>query len=253
MISIVVIGSGNVAQHLIKVISRKKNIEIIQAFARKKESLSHLLNPSKIIDDYNQITNADLYIISVSDAAVAEVASKLPIENKLVAHTSGSLNINELGNKNRRGVFYPLQTFSKNKELDFNEIPICLEADNEKDYQILETVARTISNSVFSINSTQRKALHVSAVFVSNFVNHLYKIGNDLCDANGIPFQILQPLIQETAQKVLHLKPFEAQTGPAIRKDSKITQLHTEFLSDEYQKSIYKLLTQSIQNDVKKL
>jgi predicted short-subunit dehydrogenase-like oxidoreductase (DUF2520 family) len=253
MLSIVIIGSGNVAHHLIKAISKSNKLEIKQVYARNKVNVIDVIDENKITNDVSQLKEADLYLISVSDAAVAEVSNKLMLENKLIAHTSGSLDMNVLDSKNRKGVFYPLQTFSKKKDVNFHEIPICLEAQNEKDYEVLETVAKNISNVVYSINSQQRKALHVSAVFVSNFVNHLYKIGNDICDENKIPFQILLPLIQETAQKINYLPPVAAQTGPAVRNDIEITQLHEAFLSDESQKKIYQLLTQSIQNNVKKL
>ena len=159
----------------------------------------------------------------------------------------------DLENKNRKGVFYPLQTFSKNAVVNFEAIPICLESENNDDYKLLETVAKSISDKVFNINSNQRKALHVSAVFVNNFVNHLYKIGNDICIENNIPFEILQPLITETANKITSLSPNEAQTGPAKRNDTQTINTHLQFLSDENQKEIYKILTKSIIDNGKKL
>jgi predicted short-subunit dehydrogenase-like oxidoreductase (DUF2520 family) len=155
--------------------------------------------------------------------------------------------------KNRRAVFYPLQTFSKEKPIDFKSVPVCLEAENENDLQILKQLAHSISNAVYEINSEQRKALHVAAVFVNNFVNYLYQMGNEICDANAIPFEILKPLIQETANKIATLSPKNAQTGPAKRNDLKTIAAHEEFLKDENQAAIYKLLTQSLQNNGKKL
>src|SRR5690606_37403117 len=121
--------------------------------------------------------------------------------------------------KNRKGVFYPLQTFSKSKEVNFKEIPICLEAANHQDLEWLKKVANVISDKVFEIDSEKRKTLHVSAVFVSNFVNHLYGIGEELCKENDIPFDILKPLIAEVADKINYLSPEQAQTGPAKRGD----------------------------------
>jgi predicted short-subunit dehydrogenase-like oxidoreductase (DUF2520 family) len=253
MIRVVIIGSGNVAQHLIKAFAKSDNIDVIQAFSRNKESLISLLDSSKITTDLNALIDADLYIISVSDNAIAEVSHQLNIEKKLVVHTSGSVDIIDLDEKNRKGVFYPLQTFSKNKDVNFDTILICLEAENNEDYKLLETVAKSISNQVFNINSNQRKALHVSAVFVNNFVNHLYKIGNDICNENNIPFEILQPLILETANKITLLSPNEAQTGPAKRNDTQTINTHLQFLTDENQKEIYKILTKSIIDNGKKL
>lgn len=248
MIKVVILGSGNVAQHLIKVFLQTEEVSLVQVFARQPNQLTHLLPTAKIVSDYQKIIEADVYIISVSDNAIAEVSFQLPFENRLVVHTSGSSDFSVLDKKNRKGVFYPLQTFTKGKKVDFTPIPICLEAENEQDYQLLEQLGNSISKKVFNINSEQRKSLHVAAVFVCNFVNHLYQIGNKICEANQIPFEVLHPLIQETAQKILELTPKEAQTGPALRNDTKTIQKHLDFLSNENYKTIYNLLTQSIQN-----
>ncbi|HBD26053.1 Rossmann-like and DUF2520 domain-containing protein [Flavobacterium sp.] len=252
MIKVVLIGSGNVAQHLIQVLLQDKNVDLVQAFARNPIHLLHLLPSTKITSDYQKITEADLYIISVSDNAIAEVSSQLPFENRLVVHTSGSSELSILNDKNRKGVFYPLQTFTKGKEIDFASIPICLEAENEADYQLLEKVGNCISQKVVRINSEQRKNLHVAAVFVCNFVNHLYQIGNEICQENNVPFEVLHPLIQETAHKIMELSPNEAQTGPALRNDTKTIEKHLDFLENPKYKELYQLLTQSIQH-VKKL
>jgi predicted short-subunit dehydrogenase-like oxidoreductase (DUF2520 family) len=154
--------------------------------------------------------------------------------------------MDSLNSNNRKGVFYPLQTFSASKEIDFKLIPICLEATTRKDYQILEKVAKSISDVTYNINSEQRKALHVAAVFVSNFVNHLYQIGNELCLENDLSFEILKPLITETANKIQTLSPTQAQTGPAKRNDTQTIKAHLSFLTNDNQKEIYKLLTKSI-------
>ena len=253
MIRVSIIGSGNVAQHLIVAFSKTTDIELVQVFTRKDEALAHLINPDKIYTDFNDIIAADLFIVAITDDAIAEVSAAIPFSNELVVHTSGSVSIEAIDNKNRPGVFYPLQTFSKSKEVDFKTIPICIETKNEKDFEILEKVAKSISNTVYKINSEQRKALHIAAVFVCNFVNHLYQIGNDICIENDLPFDILKPLIQETANKILTLSPNQAQTGPAKRKDIQTIDAHQSFLSDENQKEIYKMLTKSIIDNGKKL
>ena len=253
MTKVTIIGSGNVAQHLIIAVQKAVNIELFQVFARNSDSISHLVNPNKIVADFNNLLEADLFIIAVSDNVIQEVSAQIPFKNKLVAHTSGSVSIDDVDSKNRKAVFYPLQTFSKNKEVNFQEIPICLETQNQDDYQILEKVAQSISTKIYKIDSKQRKSLHVSAVFVCNFVNHLYKIGNDICNENNVDFEILKPLIQETSNKILTLLPTDAQTGPAKRNDSQTINSHLQFLSDENQKEIYKLLTKSIIDNGKKL
>jgi predicted short-subunit dehydrogenase-like oxidoreductase (DUF2520 family) len=252
MIKVVLIGSGNVAQHLIQVLLQSKDVDLVQAFARNPSHLSHLLPSTKITTNYQKIAEADLYIISVSDNAIAEVSAQLPFENRLVVHTSGSSELSILSDKNRKGVFYPLQTFSKGKKIDFAIIPICLEAENEAAYQLLEKLGNCISQKVVRINSEQRKSLHVAAVYVCNFVNHLYEIGKEICEQNNIAFEVLHPLIQETALKITKLSPREAQTGPALRNDTKTIEKHLDFLENPTYKKLYQLLTQSIQ-DVKKL
>ena len=253
MIKITLIGSGNVAQHLIKAFDKSETIEIAQVFSRKKETLASLIEFDKIVDDFQDLKEADLYIIAVTDNAISEVSKQLPFINQLVVHTSGTASIETLDDKNRKGVFYPLQTFSKNKDVDFSVIPICLEAENTFDFRVLDTVAKSISKAVFPINSEQRKALHVAAVFVNNFTNHLYQIGQEICEENKVPFEILKPLIQETADKINTLNPTEAQTGPAKRNDSTTIEAHLEYLTNENQKNIYKIITQSIQNNGKEL
>lgn len=253
MISIIIIGSGNVAQHLITAFLQSNEIELVQVFSRQKEKLSHLLLADKIVSNYDEIKKAEVYIIAVSDNAIAEVSKKLPFKNRLVVHTSGSLPMEILDVKNRRGVFYPLQTFTKNKAINFKEIPFCLESEMENDLIFLKKLAQTISNSVQIISFDQRKALHVAAVFVCNFVNHLYKIGHTICKENKLSFDILKPLIKETAEKITHLTPTEAQTGPAKRNDTTTIKTHLNFLTDENEKEIYKIITKSIIDDGKKL
>jgi predicted short-subunit dehydrogenase-like oxidoreductase (DUF2520 family) len=253
MIKIVIIGSGNVAQHLIEAFAKSATIEVIQVFARRKESLIPLFDTNKITDDYNNLAKADLYIIAVSDDAIAKVSSQFPFENRLVVHTSGSVSMNSLAAKNRKGIFYPLQTFSKDKAVDFSSIPICLESENDSDFELLQNVAASISKAVFKINSEQRRALHISAVFVNNFVNEMFRIGHEICDENKISFEILKPLILETVSKVMTLSPAAAQTGPAKRNDTQTIDAHLKFLSNENHSKIYKILTQSIQNNGKEL
>jgi predicted short-subunit dehydrogenase-like oxidoreductase (DUF2520 family) len=257
MVKVVIIGSGNVAQHLIAAFKNAQilgsDIDLIQVYSRQTASVSHLLNLDQITNDLDTLAEADLYIIAVSDDAIGAISSQLPFKNRLVVHTSGSVPLHALDEDNRKGVFYPLQTFTKNKAVDFKIIPICLESENATDYQLLDKVAKSISEKVFAINSEQRKALHVAAVFVNNFTNHLYQIGQEICEENQVPFEILKPLIAETANKIIVLSPEEAQTGPAKRNDTITIEAHEAFLSNKSHLKIYKILTQSIQENGKKL
>lgn len=252
MITVNIIGSGNIAQHLITNFENSDTVILKQVYARNSNALPSNLHTSKIITDITHLTLADVCIIAVSDSAIQEVSEKLPFTNQFVVHTSGTMPMQCIKGKNRKGVFYPLQTFSKNKEVDFKTVPICLETESETDYKILEKLAFSLSEKVYSISSEQRKSLHIAAVFVCNFVNHLYRIGNDICVENNIPFEILLPLIEETASKIEYLTPSEAQTGPAIRNDNNTINKHLEMLNDITKKEIYTLLTQSIQKDANK-
>ena len=257
MVKVIIIGSGNVAQHLITAFQDSKiegdEIELVQVYSRKKSTLVNVLDPDIITTDLAHLMEADLYIIAVSDDAIAAVVAQLSFKNRLVVHTSGSVALDVLEDNNRRGVFYPLQTFTKNKAVDFKTIPICLESENSTDFRLLEKVGKIISDKVFAINSEQRKALHVAAVFVNNFTNHLYQIGNEICQENQVPFDILKPLIQETAQKIMTISPQEAQTGPAKRNDISTIEAHQLFLTNKDHSTIYKIITQSIHDNGNKL
>lgn len=229
MISVLLIGKGNVATHLRNTFLSIDNIVFTQISSR----------------DLTNIPKADITIIAVTDDAIAEVSSK--IKNPLVVHTSGACSINELKNTTNKGVFYMLQTFSLEKKVELNEVPFCLEAENKNDEDQLKELANLLSKKIYTVKSEQRKALHVAAVFVNNFTNYMYKIGNDICKEHQVPFDILLPLIKETASKIETLSPEKAQTGPAIRNDKKTIKNHLDLLNIEQQK-IYKMITKSIQN-----
>lgn len=246
MIKLVILGAGNVAYHLTQAFFKSPNISVVQVYNRSIEAIHHLSKKTKITTNLKDIVVADVYIISVSDNVIPEIASKLSFKNKLVVHTAGSISIKKIKTTSNRGVFYPLQTFSKSKKVDFSTIPICIEAENEADKNLLNTLAKEISNNVHTINSEQRKQLHLAAVFTNNFVNHLYTMGQEICEQNNIPFKILLPLIKETAAKLDFLNPYQAQTGPAKRNDTKTLQKHLKIVPKN-KEEIYKLLTKSIQ------
>ena len=186
--------------------------------------------------------------MAVKDEAISEISSQLPFENRLVVHTSGSVGIYDLDKKLHRGVFYPLQTFSKEAELDVTKIPICIETLRKEDYHLLKGLGRAMGCKTHRVNTDQRKALHLAAIYVNNFTNQLYRIAHEITESQGVEFDILKPLILETALKVQELSPYRAQTGPAKRNDKKTIKKHLKLLQNEHHKSIYKLLTSSIQN-----
>ncbi len=248
MISVTIIGAGNVATHLFKAFSKAENIIVNQWFSRNIDSINQYKNTIEIIDDLSQLKDADVYILAISDDAIAPLSLQLPFENKLVVHTSGSVSVYDIDKKNKRGVFYPLQTFSKEAYIDFSNVPICIETIGKgENYELLKKLALSIGSPANKTNSDQRRVLHLAAVFVNNFTNQLYRIGHEITESEGAEFNILKPLILETAKKVLTLSPYIAQTGPAKRNDKKTIRKHLKQLENKHHKDIYELLTNSIQ------
>ena len=245
MIKVVLLGSGNVAFHLAKAFQQSKNIDLIQLY-RRDQKKDYLFD--QIIPKTNSLTNlkkADIYIIAIADDHIEEFSKQLKFKKGLVVHTSGSIAMNQLQCKAHKGVFYPLQTFSKDQKIAYKTIPFCLETEFTEDMELLKNLANSISENVFEIDSLQRKKLHIAAVFANNFSNHLFKIAKDICDDHNISFDLLKPLILATANKIEYVDPVDAQTGPAKRNDQKIIQKHIEQLKDD-QKEIYALISKSI-------
>ncbi|WP_291870399.1 DUF2520 domain-containing protein [Maribacter sp.] len=248
MISVVIIGSGNIAQHLFSVFSKQSLVKVKQVVSRNSKALSFFNSKTRITTDFTNIEEADVYIIAVNDDAIATVSQYLKNKKGIVTHTSGSVAMQSIKNNGNRGVFYPLQTFTKGQEISFKEIPICIEAEKEDSKRVLKELASLISNSVYNVSSSERKALHLAAVFVNNFTNHLYSIGAEICREANLSFDLLKPLITETANKAALIDPKNAQTGPAKRKDYKTMDAHLELLKNEKNKDIYALLSDAIKN-----
>lgn len=242
---IVIIGSGNVAYHLSKAFC-EKGIEISQIFARNPTSLQAIAEELNIPSSSTNLAEADLYIIAVSDDAVHKVSKLITNENALVAHTSGSLPKEILSGSFRKASFYPLQTFSKTKSLNYDEIPFFIEAENLADGNLLQLLAEKISHNVMVSNYEKRKYIHLTAVFSCNFVNHLFARAKEISDSQDIPFHYFLPLIDETVKKIHTMEPKNAQTGPAVRNDQSILQRHEELIHDEEQLKIYKTINESI-------
>lgn len=231
--SVNIVGSGNVAGHLDKALADKVRCSMI--------------NP-RTLEGFDP--NADLTIISVSDDAIAKVAKTIKAlgYHGLIAHTSGSVPIDILRSTfDHSGVFYPMQTFSKDKTLDYSSIPFFIEASDSDSEEALFLLAKKISPIVNKADSKQRKSLHIAAVFACNFVNHLWSLSGDVLADQGYDFTVLLPLIEETVKKIQVISPVMAQTGPASRGDMNVIESHLDYLSDrpELQK-IYQLLSDSI-------
>ncbi|MFV0541779.1 MAG: Rossmann-like and DUF2520 domain-containing protein [Aestuariibaculum sp.] len=248
MISVVILGGGNVATHLFKAINGSNHATVTQWYNRHLNNIKSYSNLVEVTDNLDNLKEADVYILSVSDDAIKTLSSRLPFENRLVIHTSGSVKVSDIDRKNRQGVFYPLQSFTKDVPLNFAHIPVCIEAIDKNDYHLLKALAVGLGCQTKKVNSDQRRVLHLSAVFVNNFANQLYRIAHEITESQGAEFDLLKPLILETANKVQDLSPYRAQTGPALRHDKKTIKDHLKLLEDNPQhKAVYKLLTQSIQ------
>ncbi len=267
---VIFIGAGNVAWHLASLFSAKKDLQITHIWSRSKhnaEELKQKNNDNNIEIHYslNQLdffkTDADLAILSIADNAFESVLSKLILPPTcILVHTSGSqpMEILKLANHNQIkniGVFYPLQTFSKAKEVDFSSIPFCIEANTQEIEEKLINLAKQFSTKVFQVSSQDRSILHVAAVFACNFSNYLWTISETILKEKNLPFDMLKPLLEETLQKALEINPSNAQTGPAIRNDEKVIEKHLKMIKEMNQETnsnsnfglIYKLITESIQ------
>jgi len=264
--NVILIGSGNVASHLGKAL-QAAGICILQVWSRDAihaESLASALDATAI-SNINQVRrDADIYILSVKDDALSDMSEALmrallapkssdtPFKG-LVVHTSGAVGMGLFAGKfEHYGVFYPLQTFSKSKVVDFGHIPLCLEAADTKSFAQLDGLAHRLSTRVVAVNSDQRQILHLAAVFACNFPNYLYGLAADLLEKNGLSFDMLRPLILETAMKVQDADPQEVQTGPAIRHDEQTLLKHQTLLKNMPEWALlYQLLSDSIKKSKK--
>ncbi len=242
---IVIIGSGNVAYHLAKAFTQN-NIKVSQIFGRNEVELSKISSEFNIPFSTDQLEDAEFYIIAVSDSAVENVSELIKNENTLVAHTSGSLPMEILKGNYRKASFYPLQTFSKTKNLEYSKIPFFIEAENQIDEKSLFELASIISENVETSDYEKRKYIHLTAVFACNFVNHLFARAKEISDSQHLDFNYFIPLIDETVEKIHHLEPKSAQTGPAVRGDERVLKLHEVLIKDEEHRKIYNTMNESI-------
>lgn len=248
MLSVSIIGAGRLAYHLAKVCANHPDIDLKQIFSRSsfdKKKAEIFPKNIPIINNFKDLTHSEIFILAVSDNAIEEVSSQIPYKNTLIVHTSGNTHIDRISNTHRKGVFYPIQSFSWEHSINWKTVPICLEAEEKEDRELLKKLASTLSEKIYFLDSLQRKKLHIACVFANNFTNHLIFQSQRLCKDYKIPQELISPLIENTFEKLQYLSAYEAQSGPALREDSLTIQEHTDVLSG-MQKEIYKLLTQSI-------
>lgn len=248
---VVCLGSGNVATHLASAL-KASGADLLQVYSKtlaNAQALASVLN-SQAIDNLEQLNrDADLYLISINDDAIAAVVGQLKGLKGMVVHTAGatSLSVFEEQGFSHYGVLYPLQTFSKSRPVDFSTVPLCLEAGTNDDLQTLHQLAAKLSTLVYEVNSDDRKLLHLAAVFACNFSNHLYHLSAGLLKSKNLSFDLLKPLILETAAKVQNALPYDVQTGPARRGDEETMNRHLALIQEApILTDIYETLSKSI-------
>ncbi len=246
--SVIIIGAGNVGLHLGKAVSVLK-LSSLRIYTHKAVSgfnediRMFLTNDQSVFSE-----KADLVILAVNDDSISAVSSRLEDQGQIVVHTSGSTHLDILSGFSRYGVLYPLQTFSAGREINYNSIPFFTEANKADVLQELNDFAGLISSSVNEAGSEKRLKMHISAVFASNFVNHMFSQAEEICREEGIDFNVLMPLIKETVDKASEMAPDKAQTGPAARNDRNTISKHLEALkSDQQKQELYRLMSEYIQ------
>ena len=246
-----IIGSGNVAYHMVRAIWKSDN-EIVGLYSRNEREAKNCTRGEKVdlYDDLSTLpSTADLYLVCVNDDSISEIVSALPSEikeSKIVAHTSGSQGMDVLDGINQAGVFYPVQTFTKGRKMNYDDIPFCITSSSDHVENELSDLAEDISGNVNLISDDQRKKIHLSAVMMNNFVNHLIYKSEEFLDKNSLPTELLQPLLKQTIAKHAKLGALEAQTGPAVRNDKSTIKAHLEQLTNKIDKALYKAISASI-------
>ena len=242
MLKVIVLGSGNLGTHMVNLLNDASQVKLVQWYSRSKIHDQEI----EVTNDIKMLKNAEIYILCVNDDSISDLSNQLIFNNKLVVHTSGSTTYESINRKNRRGVFYPLQSFSKTRKLNYSKIPICIEAENDLDLNILIDLCNKIGCGFHKINFEQRKNLHLAAVITNNFTNYLFSLSKEILSDQNLNFDILKPLINETVDKIHKLDPYESQTGPARRNDQNIIDMHIKMLKDPEHQNLYKLISQMI-------
>lgn len=248
--TIVMIGAGNLANSLAPALNRA-GYRISQVYSRTEDSALSLSTRLKCeyTTKLSQIRNdASIYFLVLTDQATLTFINEFNFPDAMIVHVSGGLNIDVLrGSALKYGVFYPIQTFSKGLELEFKNIPICIEAGDQVSEERLMKIAKKLSDIYYKIDSLQRKYLHAAAVFACNYVNHMYDISSEILREASLPFSLLHPLIRETAEKAIKNQPNEVQTGPAVRNDMVVINEHLKLLAtNKHYQHLYKILSESI-------
>ncbi len=256
MAIISLIGSGKVATQLGKRLYECGHT-IDQIFSRNYTTavqLARAVEATAIVRIEQLTPTAGFYIVAIKDDSIIELLPQLDaISTKIIAHTSGTVSSSIFESYfDHYGVFYPLQTFSSQRVVDFDTLPFCIHANDANTLEQLTTLAQSICPNVYQIDDKKRASLHVAAVVVNNFSNYLFDMASDICYQEGVSFDILKPLILETVSKIQEHSPSSVQTGPAARQDHQTIQKHLHFLQNKpvYQ-HIYQLISEAIMQQQK--
>lgn len=256
--SIIIIGSGNLAESLAAAIASSPELELRQIWARNPQRGQLLADRTNSTTTHRkeELAKADIYLLAVSDRAVGELSESLPIPpESIVAHTAGSVPMEALAKYPNRGIFYPFQGFSAGRIVSFEAIPLFIEGANPRVVEVLKEVASTLSRQVYEADSERRRRIHLAGVLANNFVNALYQAAAEVLEKADLPFEVLKPLIVETALKAIEAQqPCDVQTGPAKRGDVATQQGHLHLLEGEERlQQIYQLLSEQIWETSKKI
>ncbi|MEK9613206.1 MAG: DUF2520 domain-containing protein [Flavobacteriaceae bacterium] len=243
---ITLIGAGKLGKQLFCALTAQSHFKLVEWVDRSNKQ-HQTAEGISIVNDLSSLKATQIYILAVSDQAIESLSHVLP-KDALVIHTAGGVSIDAI-QQERKGVFYPIQSFSENRVIEFSKVPIGIETKKPEDQPLLQLLAESLGAQSILLDSKQREQLHLAAVLVNNFTNHLFTEAANLCEKNNLPFELLMPLIQETVQKLQTHSPKAAQTGPAIRNDIKTINKHLQLIDKPHLKEIYKVVTSAIQKN----
>lgn len=248
---IVFVGAGRLATNLSQAL-KQQGFDIVQIYSRTAGSaqrLASLLGCAYTTSTEGVLPDADVYIYALCDHVLEQIAHQIMAPDAVHLHTAGSMEMSVLGDdKPHKGVLYPFQSFSLEQLVDFRHVPVLIEAGDEKARTVVTKLAHSLSEKVYEADMESRGRLHLAGVFANNFANCMYAIAEEQLHGTDLPFDLLLPLIKQTADKVATMSPRKAQTGPAVRHDNDVMQRHLSLLRNPDEKEIYRLISNNIQN-----
>ena len=245
MYNTTIIGNGNLGYNFSIALEKVDGFNLYQWYGRSWNGKK--LNKSSI-NKLSELKKADIFILAVSDSSISDILKHLN-KNYFVIHCSGATSIEVFNNFKRAGVMFPIQTINRRKNISFNDIPFCIEAKNKNDLELIKILVISLEGKYECLNSNQRANIHLSAVWINNFVNHMISKGKKICLENNISFSLMEPILKKTINQAINYNPDELQTGPAVRNDKDTLGLHLNLIKDVNDKKLYEIITKSIQKN----